>query len=65
MAMNTNAHPADRRAAAALGTVKKRMMTCGKPAVPIMREAVNAIMFSVLPQRVVVYYWKPRSTKIV
>ena len=42
MAMNTSAQPADTRASDALGTVKKRTMTCGRPAVPTIRAAVIA-----------------------
>ena len=32
--------PADARASLTLGTVKKRMITCGRPAVPIIRLIV-------------------------
>ena len=46
-AMNTSAQPADLRASDTLGTVKKRMMTCGKPAVPIINDMVNKNMFMV------------------
>ena len=38
--MNTSAQPADSRASRTLGTVKKRMMTCGRPAVPIISDKV-------------------------
>jgi hypothetical protein len=37
-----------------VGTVKKRMMTCGRPAVPIISDIVYTNMFSVLPAVVVV-----------
>ena len=47
-AINTNAQPADQRASATLGTVKKRMMTCGRPAVPIIKDKVNSTIFSLL-----------------
>ena len=40
MAMNTSAQPAESRASLTLGTVKKRMITCGKPAVPIINVSV-------------------------
>ena len=46
--MKTSAQPADQRASATFGTVKKRMMTCGKPAVPIISDMVKSTMFSVL-----------------
>ena len=55
MAINTNAQPADVRAARTVGTVKNRIMTCGKPAVPIIKDAVKAAMFKVLPRSAVVY----------
>jgi UDP-N-acetylmuramyl pentapeptide synthase len=45
--MNTSAQPADQRASATFGTVKKRMMTCGRPAVPIISDSVNSTMLSV------------------
>ena len=32
--MNNSAQPAETRASRTLGTVKKRTMTCGRPAVP-------------------------------
>jgi hypothetical protein len=38
--MNTSAQPADQRASATFGTVKKRMITCGRPAVPIISDRV-------------------------
>ncbi len=38
--MNTSAQPADARASLTFGTVKKRMITCGRPAVPIIRLSV-------------------------
>jgi hypothetical protein len=40
MAMNTNAHPADERAAFTDGTVKNRIITWGNPAVPIIKDRV-------------------------
>ena len=40
MAMNSSAQPADLRASRTLGTVKKRTITCGRPAVPIISAAV-------------------------
>src|SRR5690606_19981509 len=46
MAMKTSAQPADERASATLGTVKKRMITGGRPAVPIMSDSVNRNMLS-------------------
>ena len=39
-AMNTSAQPAEVRASRTRGTVKKRMMTCGRPAVPIISDRV-------------------------
>ena len=45
--MNTSAQPADQRASETFGTVKKRMITCGSPAVPIISESVNSTRFSV------------------
>src|SRR5690554_1991296 len=59
-AMNTRAQPPDQRASATLGTVKKRMITWGRPAVPIIRVRVNRIMFSLLSTSAV-YWLKPRS----
>ncbi|MNC39746.1 hypothetical protein D3C75_884180 [compost metagenome] len=47
-AMKIRVQPADQRASATFGTVKKRMMTCGRPAVPIISDRVNRIMFSLL-----------------
>ncbi len=44
--MNTSAQPAEDRASATLGTVKKRMMTCGRPAVPIISDMVKRNMLS-------------------
>jgi hypothetical protein len=38
--MKTNAQPAELRASLTVGTVKKRMMTCGRPAVPIISDKV-------------------------
>ena len=40
IAMNNNAQPALLRASRTLGTVKKRTITCGKPAVPTISAAV-------------------------
>jgi hypothetical protein len=40
--MNTSAQPAETRAALALGTVKKRTITCGSPAVPTISARVMA-----------------------
>ena len=48
-AMKTSAQPAELRAAATVGTVKKRMMTCGRPAVPIISDIVYTNMFSMPP----------------
>ena len=45
-AMNTSAQPADLRASETLGTVKKRTITCGRPAVPTIRDRVNSVMLS-------------------
>ena len=45
--MNTRAQPADQRASATFGTVKKRMMTWGRPAVPIISEKVKSTMLKV------------------
>ncbi len=47
--MKTSAQPADQRASATRGTVKKRMMTCGRPAVPIISDSVNSTMLKVSP----------------
>ena len=60
MAMNTKAQPAETRAARALGTVKKRMITCGRPAVPNINAAVIAKMSNMLLS-LWVYSVKPRS----
>ena len=38
--MKISAQPADLRASDALGTVKKRTITCGSPAVPTIRASV-------------------------
>ena len=46
--MNTSAQAADQRASRMLGTVKKRMITCGKPAVPTISVTVNRNMFHLL-----------------
>ncbi len=42
--MKTRAQPADHRASATRGTVKNRMMTCGRPAVPIINDSVKSTM---------------------
>ena len=47
--MKTSAQPADERASRTLGTVKKRAITCGRPAVPIIRDIVSRNMSSVEP----------------
>src|SRR3990167_1265259 len=54
MAMKIRAQPAELRASLTEGTVKNRMMTCGKPAVPIISDIVYMNMFSVLPGSCVV-----------
>ncbi len=41
-AMKTRAYPAERRASDTLGTVKKRTITCGNPAVPTINASVIA-----------------------
>ncbi len=58
--MKTSAQPADVRASATFGTVKKRMITCGNPAVPIISDRVSRNMLSVLPF-CAVYAANPRS----
>ena len=40
MAINTSAQPADDLAAFTEGTVKNRIITCGRPAVPIISDNV-------------------------
>ena len=45
--MNTSAQPADLRASDTFGTVKKRMITCGRPAVPTISDSVNSVMLRV------------------
>ncbi len=62
MAMKISAQPAEERASLTEGTVKNRMITWGRPAVPIISDRVYTNMFSVLPAVVVVYLPKPRST---
>ncbi len=52
--MNTSAQPAELRASFTLGTVKKRMMTCGRPAVPIISDMVYTTMLSLLNRSKVV-----------
>ena len=58
--MNNNASPADTRASRTLGTVKKRTMTCGSPAVPTISASViqntSIMLFEPL-----VYCVKPRD----
>ena len=61
MAMKIRAQPAELRASFTEGTVKNRMMTCGRPAVPIISDMVYMNMFSELPGSCVVYLPKPRS----
>ena len=58
--MNTSAQPADLRASDALGTVKKRTITCGSPAVPTISARVmqNTSIMLFDPS---VYSPKPRS----
>ena len=46
--MKTSAQPADERASDTFGTVKKRMITCGRPAVPIMSDMVTRNMLNML-----------------
>ena len=61
MAMNTSAQPAERRASLTFGTVKNRMITCGRPAVPIINERVYMNMFSFPSATLVVYLLNPSS----
>jgi hypothetical protein len=49
MAMNTSAYPALLRASFTRGTVKKRTITWGNPAVPTMSAAVMKAMSIVSP----------------
>ena len=63
MAMNTSAQPAELRASLTLGTVKKRMITCGRPAVPIISDSVYINMLVELSLTLVVYSAKPVSRK--
>ena len=58
--MNSNAQPADMRASFTLGTVKKRVMTCGNPAVPTISASVIK-MTSMRGRLPWVYLSKPRS----
>ena len=49
MAMKSSAQPADMRASRTLGTVKKRTITCGRPAVPtisakVMKKTSTALL---------------------
>ena len=62
--MKTSAHPADTRAAPGLDTVKKRMITCGRPAVPNISAPVIA-KTSIIDLLVWVYSRKPRSCTTV
>ena len=57
--MNTNAQPADVLASFTFGTVKNLTITCGRPAVPIIRDSVYINMFNLLPGSEVVYSSKP------
>ena len=59
--MKISAQPAELRASFTEGTVKNLMMTCGKPAVPIISDIVYMNMLSMLPGHCVVYLPKPRS----
>ena len=61
MAMNTSAQPAELRASLTLGTVKKRMITCGRPAVPIISDIVYMNMLVRLSLALVVYSANPNS----
>lgn len=61
--MKTSVQPADQRASDTRGTVKKRMMTWGRPAVPIIRDRVKSTMLMVEPCAAV-YSAKPRSVTI-
>ena len=61
IAMKTSAQPAELRASFTLGTVKKRMMTCGRPAVPIISDSVYTNMLSFEPITCSEYCAKPRS----
>ncbi len=58
--MKINAQPADLRASETFGTVKKRMMTCGRPAVPTISAIVMQKMSNMAfePE---VYSLKPKS----
>ena len=51
IAINNKAHPADFLASLTFFTVKKRTITCGNPAVPIIRAIViqNISMIDLLP----------------
>ncbi|MQM40201.1 hypothetical protein KBTX_04248 [wastewater metagenome] len=62
--MNTSAQPADLRASRTRGTVKKRTMTWGRPAVPIISDMASIIILKVLPSCMAVYRSNPRSTSI-
>ena len=61
--MKSSAHPADSRASRTRGTVKKRTMTWGSPAVPIIKASAmkKTSMRLLLP---VVYAAKPSSVTI-
>ncbi|MNF14819.1 hypothetical protein D3C80_2171730 [compost metagenome] len=51
MAMNSRAQAAELRAACTVGVVKKRTITCGRPAVPNISAMVmkNTSMVDLLP----------------
>ena len=59
--MNNSAQPAEMRASLTRGTVKKRVMTCGRPAVPTISDRVmkntSTTVFAPRP----VYAAKPSS----
>ena len=59
-AINTSAKPAETRASRTFGTVKKRIITCGNPAVPTISDAVIK-KTSILGFVPVVYSAKPSS----
>ena len=62
-AMKSSAQPADIRASRTFGTVKKRTITCGKPAVPTINAKVmkNTSTSLLVP---LVYAVNPKSTTI-
>ena len=53
MAMKSRVQPAEERACATRRTLKKRAMTWGRPAVPIISDRVIRNRFSVAPCRAV------------